>query len=492
MIECEMWNFGQSKQPEIKVILEDINKINDYIEKYRKNIIENKKNFDKNEKIFTISIVEKKTKKEDSEKSSDKIILFEVDFKTDFDQELIGQDLSNLIDSIQQHINGKIVIESKVKNLNTSLVLNGYLLTQWKFDHCKTNEKQRENNVFFILNQGEIDFFNKILYKTKSVILYRYLAHLPANILNPEIYENVIKEIFKKTDIKVEVINHEKLSEIGANLLVAVGQSAVHKSRLIILTKESKKSKKSKEAKNKKKLALVGKGVMYDTGGLSLKDSDNMKTMYYDMSGSASVLCTIYGLQDEDIDLIGLLPVVENAIGPNSYRPGDIYKSLSGKTVEIGNTDAEGRLILADSCQYAAKYLECNVIITIATLTGATRVALGQEYCSLLTQNEDLKNQLVNTGKLTGNLLHALPFDDAYLKYLKSDRADLNNISSKGAGTITAWKFIEHLIEKDVQFAGIDIAAFSDKTVLSKNLNDNGNIVRVLIDIANNFNENDD
>jgi len=265
------------------------------------------------------------------------------------------------------------------------------------------------------------------------------------------------------------------LKEKNLNLICAVGQAGEHLPKIIVL----------KKGKNPK-LALVGKGIMYDTGGLSLKPTDNMMEMYYDMTGSAVVVGTFFGMIEKDIECYGVLALAENSIDSKSYRPGDIFSTAIGKTVEIGNTDAEGRLILADACYYIAKEKNVEEIICLATLTGAAQVALGSEYAALLTSHD--KSRLEESWTKTGDKIHGLPFDDSYIKYLKSSRADLNNISSKGAGTITAWKFIETLIPKSVKFYGIDLAASLEKKDLKRSeIISNCLCVRSLIYYVNSF-----
>lgn len=301
----------------------------------------------------------------------------------------------------------------------------------------------------------------------------RYLSLVSGNHLNPETYENFISELFAGTSIEVDIIETKQLEKMNCQLINAVGNASEFPPRIVILKRgESHR-------------AFVGKGITYDTGGLSLKPTSNMDTMYYDMSGSATLVGAAYAMKDTQQAFKFILPIVENALGSKSYRPGDIYENMFGKTVEIGNTDAEGRLILADAAAVAIKKYQAKEIICIGTLTGAATVALGNEYSALLTEDEDLKNEIIKACEISGENAYPLPFTKAYEKKLVSKRADFNNISQKGeAGTITAWKFIQVMLPEGTKYVGWDIAASSGRKILaSAGLLNNAIVVRSVLNL---------
>ena len=291
----------------------------------------------------------------------------------------------------------------------------------------------------------------------------------PPNILYPKKYVEIIKKL-SSLGLKIKVYDELKLKKLGMNALLGVGRGSVNKSYLVTI--EWRGNKKYKD----KPLAFVGKGVCFDTGGISLKPAKFMEEMKYDMAGSAVVvgLLKILALRKSKANVIGVVGLVENMPGGNAQRPGDIVKSYSGKTIEVLNTDAEGRLVLADALTFTEKKFKPKFIVDLATLTGAIIISLGEEYAGLFSNNDDLADKIYNISKTIGEKVWRLPLHENYNKLMNSPVADIQNINySGGAGSITAAQFLQRFIIQKTPWAHLDIAgmAFSKK---ASNLNSGG------------------
>ena len=244
---------------------------------------------------------------------------------------------------------------------------------------------------------------------------------------------------------------------MGMNALLGVGQGSIRGSYLVVI------EWKGTNKKNKP-LAFVGKGVCFDTGGISLKPAKFMEDMTYDMAGSAVVVGLLknFALRKAKVNAIGVVGLVENMPDGNAQRPGDIVKSYSGKTIEILNTDAEGRLVLADALTYTEKKYNPKFIIDLATLTGAIIVSLGSEYAGLFSNNDQLSNQIFKSGQKVGEKVWRMPLDNNYDKLINSKKADMQNINYVGgAGSTTAAQFLQRFILKDTPWAHLDIAGMA-------------------------------
>jgi len=296
----------------------------------------------------------------------------------------------------------------------------------------------------------------------------RDLVSEPPNVLFPEEYVNRLVKL-RKLGIKVTVYNEIKLKKLGMNSLLGVGRGSAKESFLVTLEwYGDKKNKKSP-------LSFVGKGVCFDTGGISLKPAKFMEEMKYDMAGSAVVSGLIQSLaiRKSKVNAVGVVGLVENMPGGNAQRPGDIVKAYNGKTIEVLNTDAEGRLVLADALSFTEKKFKPKFIIDLATLTGAIIVALGEEYAGLFSNNDELSKKLSDAGEKVNEKVWRLPLHKNYDKLMDSTIADIQNINySGGAGSITAAQFLQRFVEK-TPWAHLDIAgmAFSKKAA---NLNPGG------------------
>jgi len=291
---------------------------------------------------------------------------------------------------------------------------------------------------------------NKELFS--GISMARDLISEPANILTPERFIEQINEL-TKFGIEIDVLDEEKMNSLGMNALLGVGKGSKQKSYLAVM-------KWNGNVKSRKKIAIVGKGVCFDSGGLSLKPSKSMEDMKWDMGGAGIVAgaMKVIALQKIKKNIVGVVGLVENMPDANAQRPGDIVKSMSGKTIEVLNTDAEGRLVLADALYYTNKIFEPEVIIDLATLTGAIITALGNERAGLFSNNEKLSNTIHEIGEITGDLVWRMPLDKNYGKQMISTIADLRNIGlSSAAGSIQAACFLEHFVGK-TPWAHIDVA----------------------------------
>jgi leucyl aminopeptidase len=285
--------------------------------------------------------------------------------------------------------------------------------------------------------------------QAEGVNLARDLVNLPPNISNPDLMVKTAKDI-GKDGVKVKILGEKEMEKLGLNLLLAVGRASAQESRLIIIKYTG--DKKSKDYK-----CIVGKGVMFDTGGYNLKPSAGMAQMKGDMAGSAAVMGAMKALSKRKpkINVIGVCGCVMNMIDGNGFLPSDILTSYSGKTVEIGNTDAEGRLVLADAMSYIIDKEKPTEIIDIATLTGACMVALGGSYAGLFSNNEKMAEGIKKSGDAVGERFWRLPIDDAYAA--KPMLADLNNDGSRFGGASTAAVFLKNFVG-DTPWAHLDIA----------------------------------
>jgi len=350
----------------------------------------------------------------------------------------------------------------------------GINLKSYTFNKYKTlNKKDFDKKISFKIitsNKKEIEnSYNYYNCVKEGVFLTRDLVSEPPNILTPKSYVQEIKKL-SKLGLKIKIYNEKEMKKIGLNALLGVGQGSFNESYLVTIEWNGKKNLKQKP------LAFVGKGVCFDTGGISLKPARFMEEMKYDMAGSAVVvgLLKSLALRKAKINAVGVVGLVENMPGGNAQRPGDIVKSFSGKTIEILNTDAEGRLVLADALSFTEKKFKPKFIIDLATLTGAIIVSLGEEYAGLFSNNDELSKNIINVSKKVNEKVWRLPLDKNYDKLMDSKIADVQNINySGGAGSITAAQFLQRFIIEKTPWAHLDIAgmAFSKKAA---NLNPGG------------------
>ena len=336
------------------------------------------------------------------------------------------------------------------------------MVAEYKFDRFKTGQKAHQKVSLKKLTlqlKNDTDFKKEIPLieaMTDGMNLSRDLVNLPPNYANPDYMAKTAKELAKE-GLKVQVLGEKEMTKLGMNCLLAVGRASEQESRLIVMKYTG--NKKSKDYK-----AIVGKGVMFDSGGYNLKPSQGMDEMKYDMCGGASVFGALSAVAELDLPLnvIGIVPSSENLPDGAANKPGDIVTSMSGKTIEILNTDAEGRLILCDALTYAERY-KPDAIVDIATLTGACVIALGHPASGVFSNDDTLADQLLDAGEQTRDRAWRLPLWDEYHEQLKSGFADMANVGGRGAGAVTAACFLSRFAEK-MKWAHMDIAGSAWKT----------------------------
>ncbi|HEY4115224.1 MAG TPA: leucyl aminopeptidase [Rhizomicrobium sp.] len=287
----------------------------------------------------------------------------------------------------------------------------------------------------------------------EGVFLARDLVNEPPNVLSPQEFANRAKAL-SKAGVKVEVLGEAEMKKLGMNALLGVGQGSERESQLVVMRWNGARAKKDQP------VAFVGKGVCFDSGGLSLKTGAGMMGMKGDMGGAAAVTATMLTLATRKarVNAVGVVGLVENMPDGKAQRPDDVVTSMSGQTIEILNTDAEGRLVLADVLWYAQKTFNPKCVIDLATLTGAIMVALGGEHAGVFSNNDKLADRLQQAGREVGEPVWRLPLNEGYDKMLKSKIADMKNISgTTAAGSIVAAQFLQRFIDKTA-WAHLDIA----------------------------------
>jgi leucyl aminopeptidase len=326
-----------------------------------------------------------------------------------------------------------------------------------------------------------LDEIKKTNIITDAVYFARNLISAPANEMTPTIMAAHAGKIAKRKNVSCRVLDRGKLKILGMNALLGVAAGSHQPPKLIILEYAGGK-------KGDAPIALVGKGLTFDSGGISIKPAEKMDEMKTDMSGGAAVMAIVMAAADLKlpVNIVGLIPATENMSGGSALKPGDILKSYSGKTIEVLNTDAEGRLILADALSYASKYKPA-AIIDIATLTGACIVALGDDVIGMLGTDEQLKKEINQAAQTTGELVWELPLWESYSELIKSDIADYKNSGGRTAGTITAAAFLGKFVG-DTPWVHLDIAGPAwttrDKAYIPKGAS--GVTVRLLIEYLQN------
>ena len=345
-------------------------------------------------------------------------------------------------------IGSKIKSDAEIKFLNfeeeKSLIIDGILYVQYKFNNYKSEDDSSINNITF----KDIDSsVNEI--KKDSVFWVRDLINTPALDKSPEEFIDKVKELVDSSDIDVEVYDKKWLEENNFGGVLGVGKGSDRPPYFLV---------GKYNTKAKYQVSLIGKGVLFDTGGYSLKSPAGMETMKTDMSGAASAwgVINIIARTNQDIGLTVYTPIVENMVSGSAIRPGDVLKTRNGKTIEVMNTDAEGRLIMSDALAFAAE-TNPDLICDIATLTGASYVALGLDIGAIFSNNSDLEIKFIESAKNTNENFHPLPLFDGYRNLIDSDLADMKNTGGRFGGAITAALLLKEFIGEN-DWIHLDIA----------------------------------
>ncbi len=354
----------------------------------------------------------------------------------------------------------------------------GIKLRSYRFEHYQSKKPDCEDEVLRLETVHVVSFESddaQACFEEQDAIVEgtfwaRELVNEPPNELYPEAYAKRIKEQLKPLGVEIEILDEKKMTKLGMGALLAVGQGSDRASRTVIMRWRGDKGN------NDAPLAFVGKGVTFDTGGISLKPGAGMEDMKMDMGGSAAVVGLMKSLaaRKAKVNVIGAVGLVENMPSARAYRPADIITSYSGKKIEVLNTDAEGRLVLADVLSYVQDIYKPSLVVDLATLTGAMIVALGHEYCGTFSTEDSVWEQLERSGKKTDERLWRMPLDEAWKKDMEGTISDVQNMSKsgRGAGSCTAAGFLSYFIEDDMPWVHMDIAGVAwikaDKDVTPK------------------------
>ena len=357
-----------------------------------------------------------------------------------------------------------IIVDAAAKDLTAAAanVALGARLASYRFDKYLT-KKQENDNGEPTLKAVKVGVKGAAAAKkaygpmdkiADGVFFSRDLVSEPGNVIYPESLAAQCKEL-TKLGVKVEVLDEKKMAKLGMDALLGVGLGSERESRIVVMSWEG-------AAKSKKPVAFVGKGVTFDTGGISLKPGPGMEEMKWDMGGSGTVIGLMKALagRKAKVNVVGLVGLVENMPDGKAQRPGDIVKSMSGQTIEILNTDAEGRLVLADVLWYCQDRFKPQFIVDLATLTGAIIIGLGHEYAGMFANDDKLSDRLFAAGMDTGEKVWRMPLHENYDKLIKSPAADMQNIGGRGAGSITAAQFLQRFVNK-TPWAHLDIAGMA-------------------------------
>lgn len=394
---------------------------------------------------------------------------------------------------------GKIVIDSDglaakaklTKGAVQAHIAVGARLASYRFDKYHTKLKDEDKPALEMLTIGTRsaaaarDAFAALDRVADGVFLTRDLVTEPPNLLYPQTLAERCQEL-TKLGVKVEVLGEAQMKNLGMGALLGVGQGSTRESRLVVMQWNGGR-------KNSAPVAFVGKGVTFDTGGISLKPAAGMEDMKWDMGGSAAVIGAMAALagRSAKVNAVGVVGLVENMPDGNAQRPGDVVTSMSGQTIEVLNTDAEGRLVLADALWYTQDRFKPQFMVNLATLTGAIIIALGSEHAGLFSNNDELSERLSEAGKAVEEKLWRFPLHKNYDAFLKSEIADMRNIGTgRGAGSITAAQFLQRYVN-DVPWAHLDIAgvAWSQKASATAPKGGTGFGVRLLDELVRRYYE---
>jgi leucyl aminopeptidase len=364
---------------------------------------------------------------------------------------------------------------------NTAAIAEGALLRSYSFDKYKTKDADKNKPTLISITvmtndvEGSSDRFSERAKVVDGVFFTRDLVSEPGNVLYPESFADRIREL-SELGVEVEILGEAEMEKLGMGSLLCVGQGSARESQLAIMRWSGGKDGDAP-------LAFIGKGVTFDTGGISLKPGAGMEQMKWDMGGAGTVVGLMKALagRKAKANVVAVVGLVENMPSGNATRPGDIVTSMSGQTIEVLNTDAEGRLVLADALWYCQETYKPKFMIDLATLTGAMIISLGHEYAGIFSDSDELSAQLYDAGIETGDKVWRLPIHDNYDKLINCDVADMKNIGGRGAGSITAAQFLKRFTN-DVPWVHIDIAGtvWSEKDLPMSAKGGTGHGVRLL------------
>jgi len=365
----------------------------------------------------------------------------------------------------------------------TARVALGAALRSWRYDRYRTKLKDNQKPTLgeIIIVGGSPDAAERYEQRWAPVVegvsLTRELVTEPANIIYPETFVERVRASVEGSGLELEVLDRAAMEKLGMGALLGVAQGSVRDARLLII-------KWNGTGPGGQPTAFVGKGVTFDTGGISIKPAAGMEAMKWDMGGAGAVVGALkaLALRKAKANIVGICGLVENMPGGNAQRPGDVVTTMSGQTVEVINTDAEGRLVLGDAITYVQRTFKPGTIIDLATLTGAILISLGHEWAGLFSNNEELAGQLQEAGAESGDKLWRMPLAESFDRLIDSPIADMKNVGPREGGSITAAQFIQRFVENGVKWAHVDMAgkAWSDKAAATYDKGATGYGVRLL------------
>jgi leucyl aminopeptidase len=342
----------------------------------------------------------------------------------------------------------------------------GAALRSWRYDRYRTKLKDNQKPTLqeIVVVGGDSGAAKRYEQRWAPVVegvsLTRELVTEPANIVYPETFVERVRASIKGSGLEIEVLDRAAMEKLGMGALLGVAQGSIREARLLVL-------KWNGGGKGGQPVAFVGKGVTFDTGGISIKPAAGMEAMKWDMGGAGAVVGAMkaLALRKAKANIVGICGLVENMPSGSAQRPGDVVTTMSGQTVEVINTDAEGRLVLADAVTYVQRNFKPSAIIDLATLTGAILISLGHEWAGLFSNNEELAGKLQQAGEDSGDKLWRMPLGEAFDRLIDSPIADMKNVGPREGGSITAAQFIQRFVENGVKWAHVDMAgkAWSDK-----------------------------
>jgi leucyl aminopeptidase len=453
-------------------------------------------------KLITGKTYEVSTYKEFNFESFNHVIVIGLGKKNDLEHEVFRQAMACAYETFKglksedvfidlNNLNFKKNAAEFIKAAVEGLELTSYDFTELKSKKAKTEKsKAAELQVHLLFKESKTaairDAFEEGLILAQTINFSKYLGDMPGNHMTPEILAQKTLDAVKGTKIKATIWNKARIVKEKMGGLLGVSMGSDQEPKFIVLEYHG-------AAKSKKPVVYVGKGLTFDCGGISIKPSAGMEEMKYDMCGGANVIGTLIAIAKLGlkINAIGLVPATENLVGPSATKPGDIHTARNGKTFEINNTDAEGRLILSDALVYASEQ-NPEVIIDAATLTGAMVVALGNTHTGYFTRNKQLKDRIEASAKKSGEWVWNMPLCDFHVQDMKGTYADLSNMSSgKGAGSATAAAFLEQFVGENIPWAHFDIAgtgwSVGNRIKYCTKKGASGAMVRTFVEIAKSY-----
>ena len=364
-------------------------------------------------------------------------------------------------------------------------------LRAWRYDRYRTRLKDKQKPTLTTVTivgdgaEAQARYDSRYAPLVEGVALTRELVTEPANIIYPESFVERVTESVKGLGLELQVLGRDEMARLGMGALLGVAQGSVREPQLLVLKWNGGKAGDAP-------VAFIGKGVTFDTGGISIKPAQNMEAMKWDMGGAGAVVGAMKALagRKAKANVVGVCGLVENMPDGNAQRPGDVVTTMSGQTVEVINTDAEGRLVLCDAMTWTQRTIKPRAMIDLATLTGAMVISLGHEYAGMFANDDLLASQLIKAAEESGDKLWRQPLGEAYDRLIDSPIADMKNVGPREGGSITAAQFLKRYVEDDTPWAHLDIAgmAWSDKAKPTYDKGATGFGVRLLDQyIADNF-----